>query len=168
MSELTVEVYLALGANLGDRGAALRAAVDGLAPLVRVTAVSPVYETDPAYRRDQPRFLNAAIRGSTELSPAVLLSALKDLESEIGRRETERWGPRAIDIDILTYGDLCLARPELSIPHSRLHERGFVLRPLADLDPDWRHPESGRSVGDLLGALPADEIPTNGRPLADV
>jgi 2-amino-4-hydroxy-6-hydroxymethyldihydropteridine diphosphokinase len=155
MSTISHKVALALGSNLGDRMGALRAAIEGLAPYVNITAISPVYETAPAYVTDQPAFLNAALVGETRLEPLVLLRAVKDLENDLGRQPTFHYGPRAIDIDIIFYGDETLALPELNIPHGRLAEREFVLRPLNDIAPDWKHPATGLSVAQMLAQTSA-------------
>ena len=146
-------VLLGLGANIGDRLANLRAAVDGLAGVVRVEAVSPIYETAPMYDTDQGAYLNMAVTGRTALEPRPLLDALKALEKQIGRVRSRRYGPRAIDLDIVFYGDRVIREPGLEIPHPRLAERAFVLAPAADIAPDWRHPETGRTIADHLGGL---------------
>lgn len=145
-------IYLALGTNLGDRLANLRAAIAALAPQVRVEAESRIYETPPWGFLDQPAFLNMAVRAQTDLPPADLLTFLKQLESELGRVPTFRNGPRLIDIDILFYDDLVLNTPPLVIPHPRLHERDFVLVPLADIAPDFIHPVLHQSIRTLLDA----------------
>jgi 2-amino-4-hydroxy-6-hydroxymethyldihydropteridine diphosphokinase len=150
------KVCLSLGANIGDRLANLRAAKQALARYMTLIKLSPVYETDPAYVTDQPDFLNAAVLGETELEPLSLLYTVKEIERTIGRLPTFRFGPRVIDIDILFYGALRLSSPELSIPHASLHERAFVLRPLADIAADWRHPVTGLTVRRML-----DEIHDN-------
>jgi len=144
------KIALAIGSNVGDRMAALRAAVTGLAPYMAVTHISPVYETAAAYVTDQPAFLNAALMGTTKLEPLALLKALKNLESEIGREVTFRYGPRVLDIDILFYDDQVLESPELTLPHPRMAEREFVLLPLADIVADWKHPQSGLTVAEML------------------
>jgi 2-amino-4-hydroxy-6-hydroxymethyldihydropteridine diphosphokinase len=149
-------VYLAFGSNLGDRVANIRRAVEMLAPEVRVLAVSPLYETAPAYVADQPRFVNGALRADTELSPPDLLRHLKTIEREVGRAPAARYGPRLIDLDILFYGDRRVVLPELEIPHPRLAERLFVLRPLKDIAPDLVHLALGRTIAALHGSLPDD------------
>jgi 2-amino-4-hydroxy-6-hydroxymethyldihydropteridine diphosphokinase len=150
--------YIALGTNLGDRSANLRAALEELPPDVRVLAESHVYETPPWGYTDQPAFLNMAVRTETDLEPEALLGYLKQLEARLGREPSFRNGPRRIDLDILFYDDLVLDEPGLSIPHPRLHERAFVLVPLADLAPDFRHPVLNQTVFELLAPLDVSEI----------
>ncbi len=135
------QIYLSLGTNLGDREQNLRAAIAGLAQWVRVTAVSPVYETEPWGVTDQPMFWNVCVGGETAVLPEQLLVHLKEVEQEIGRTKTRRWGPRLIDVDILFYGDWVMKTDSLTIPHVSLPERAFVLVPLADIAPDFSHPQ---------------------------
>ena len=147
---LPIVVYLALGTNLGERAANLRAALALLPPEVRVLAESRIYETPPWGYADQPAFLNMAVEAETGLSPEALLKHLKRIEAEVGREPSFRYGPRLIDLDILFYGGLVLESDALTIPHLRLHERAFVLVPLMDLDPGLQHPVLKRSLADLL------------------
>ena len=147
--------YVGLGANLGDREATLRRAVDLLAEEdgVKVVSVSRLRETDPVGVVDQPRFLNGAVAIETSLSPRGLLEALLRIEAALGRvRGATRWGPRAIDLDLLVYGDEQIDEPGLHVPHPRLHERAFALEPLAELAPELRVPGRG-AVSELLAHL---------------
>jgi 2-amino-4-hydroxy-6-hydroxymethyldihydropteridine diphosphokinase len=146
-------VYLALGTNLGDRSVNLRDATAALPPAVTVLKMSPVYETQPWGITDQPAFLNMVINGETHLAPLVLLAHLKELETKLGRLPSVRHGPRKIDIDILFYSDLVLKTPGLTIPHPGLHERAFVLVPLADLAPELVHPVRGKTIRALLAGV---------------
>jgi 2-amino-4-hydroxy-6-hydroxymethyldihydropteridine diphosphokinase len=146
-------VYLALGSNLGDRRHNLEAAIAALPPAVRVLERSPLYETAPWGETDQPDFLNMVLKGETRLAPAALLARLKRIETDLGRLPTIRYGPRLIDLDILFYDSLVLSTPELTIPHPRLHERAFVLVPLADLAANLVHPVLGKPIRDLLAGI---------------
>jgi 2-amino-4-hydroxy-6-hydroxymethyldihydropteridine diphosphokinase len=141
--------YVGLGANLGDREATIRAAV---AALPGVSAVSTLRETDPVGVADQPRFLNGVAALETELTARELLDILLAVERQLGRERRERWGPRTIDLDLLLYGDAELDEPGLTVPHPLLHERRFVLEPLAELAPGLVVPGRGR-VEDLLAEL---------------
>ena len=138
--------YLALGSNLGDRLENLKAARDALSPETRVVAESPVYETPPWGVLDQPTFLNQVIEVQTTLSPQAMLEKLKQIEIELGRQASIRNGPRLIDMDILFYDDLVLKTESLTIPHPRMRGRAFVFVPLADLAPEFIHPELGLTV----------------------
>lgn len=156
----THQVYLGLGSNLGDRLGSLRKACQALSPYVTVTARSSVYETVAAYATDQPLFLNAVVAGTTTLDPMGLLYTLKDLEIELGRRPTFRFGPRVIDLDILSYDQVECRSSELTIPHIALHERLFVLRPLVEIAPEWMHPTLGKTAQQLLDELNLGDVST--------
>jgi 2-amino-4-hydroxy-6-hydroxymethyldihydropteridine diphosphokinase len=146
------KVYIALGTNLGNRLENLKTALKLLLPEVRVIKASPVYETPPWGYLNQADFLNQVIEAETDLTPEELLVYLKGLEAQIGRRASFKYGPRLIDLDILFYEDLILETAHLSIPHPRMHERSFVLVPLADLNPDLLHPKADRTIRELLGS----------------
>jgi 2-amino-4-hydroxy-6-hydroxymethyldihydropteridine diphosphokinase len=141
--------YIALGSNLGDRLETLRAAVRRLSSIGRVTGVSPVYETAPIGFQDQPQFLNAVVSLWTDLPPTLLLSALHRIEAERGRIRTFRFGPRTLDLDLLVYDDLIIDDQTLTVPHPRLHERGFVLAPFADVAPNLVHPSLKKTIAEL-------------------
>ncbi len=132
--------YFGLGSNEGDRAAHLQFALDGLADRAgRVVAISPVYETEPVGGPPQPDFLNAVVAVETGLAARELLRVVKALEAEAGREPPEpgkRWGPRPLDIDILMVGDEQVDEPDLVVPHPRIHQRAFVLAPLADVAPE--------------------------------
>ena len=149
-------VYLGLGSNLGDRRRNLEAALDALRahPQIAVSAVSAFLETDPVGGPPgQGRFLNAAAKIETDLSPEALLEELKRIERALGRREGPRWGPREIDLDILLYGEEVQETEAHVIPHPRMRERRFVLEPLAEIAPTARDPATGRTVRELLTSL---------------
>jgi len=134
------DVVVGLGANLGDCRATLAAAARKLGRLGQVTAVSPLYETDPI-GPPQPKYLNAAVRLSSSLEPAALLAELCAIEQQAGRIRRERWGPRVLDLDILWVAGLALRSEQLVIPHPELTRRAFALRPLLDVAPDAISPE---------------------------
>jgi 2-amino-4-hydroxy-6-hydroxymethyldihydropteridine diphosphokinase len=139
-------VFVGLGANLGDREAMFRRALDLLSaePGLELLRVSTFRETDPVEVLDQPRFLNAAAELATELTAPALLERLLDVERRLGRvRGGRRFGPRAIDLDLLLYGSETISVPGLRVPHPRLHERRFALEPLAELDPALEVPGRG-------------------------
>jgi 2-amino-4-hydroxy-6-hydroxymethyldihydropteridine diphosphokinase len=144
--------YVGLGANLGDREAAIRRA----AALVEAVRLSPIVETEPWGYADQPLFLNAVAELETEEPPRALLERLLEVERQLGRVRTgPRYGPRTIDLDLLLYGDECLDEPGLQVPHPRLHERRFVLEPLAALVPERKIPGNG-TVLEALAGLQSD------------
>ncbi|MGA8428881.1 MAG: 2-amino-4-hydroxy-6-hydroxymethyldihydropteridine diphosphokinase [Candidatus Sulfotelmatobacter sp.] len=146
--------YLSLGSNIGDREAALREAIQRLAAIGRVELVSSIYETEPVEVTDQPWFLNCAVAMETEKTPEQLLSEILSIEEEMGRRRVQEKGPRNIDVDILLYGGAVVESPSLTIPHPAMQQRRFVLEPLAEIAPEARNHGSGRSVREMLEALP--------------
>ena len=155
---MIVRAYIGLGANLGDREATIRRALELLAarPEIDVLAVSQLRETEPWGYADQPAFLNGAAVLETDLGPQELLDALLEIECELGRsRAGPLYGPRTIDLDLLLYGEDEVDEPGLAVPHPRLHERAFALEPLVELDPELVLPGRGR-VADLLTALHSD------------
>ena len=155
MSE-SVQSYIALGCNLGERLANLSSAVQALQDHPDCTNVvcSSVYETDPMGPQDQPDYLNAVVAMQTVLSSSALLSALQHIEHVHGRvRNGERWGPRTLDLDLLLYGDETIATPSLSVPHPGIAQRSFVLLPLAELAPRLVIPNKG-PVSTLLSQCP--------------
>ena len=149
--------YLSLGSNLGDRAASLNTAIEKLSSLGIVASVSDFYETEPMEVRDQPWFLNCAVKLMTEKTAAELLEGILQLESSMGRRRIQKKGPRTIDIDILLFGASIIQTESLTVPHPAMHERRFALEPLAEIAPDAMHPAMHRSVRNLLDSLPAGQ-----------
>ncbi len=148
-----VEIGLGLGSNIGDGPGNIASALRllGNSGALEITAVSSIYKTAPWGYLDQPPFANACALALTRLSPAQLLAAVKQVEADMGRKQTVRWGPRLIDIDILFYGDVPLSIPELNLPHKELFNRAFVLVPLAEIAPHLRL--GGRSIADAAAQL---------------
>jgi 2-amino-4-hydroxy-6-hydroxymethyldihydropteridine diphosphokinase len=146
----SVRAFLGLGSNLGDRLANLQRAVDLLGERegIDVRASSRVYATDPVGGPPQPEYLNAVIEVETTLEPYSVLGAIREVEDALGRERLERWGPRSIDVDVLTFGDREIDEPDLIVPHPRMHERAFVLVPLLELTADPPLP-GGRKASEL-------------------
>ncbi len=168
-----MRAFIGLGGNLGEPAVAFRAAVAELRAIGQVVRVSSLYDTAPRDSFDQPHFLNAAVEIETELEPTDLLVELKRLEMALGRDpQGRRWGPRAIDLDILSFDGLCVTDTEhdLIVPHPRFHERRFALEPVAELDPNllpWRNCSDLRvdvSVADLLPTVAGQEVMRVGGP----
>jgi len=149
-------VTIGIGSNLGDREFLIRKAVDALRdlPQTKVIQVSSLYDTEPVGEADQPPFLNAVAAIETELPARELLWHLLLIEKRMGRVRARRWGPRPIDLDVLFYDDQIIDEPDLSVPHPEAHRRAFVLMPLAELAPDFKHPVTGETVRRMIQKLP--------------
>lgn len=150
----TYRVFLGLGSNLGDRHIHLNKAASALKHVdhVKVIWASPVYESEPYGKKDQPKFLNAAVEIETTLGPDALLDEVKAIERKLGRSTTERWGPREIDIDVLLYDGLVFESERITVPHPELEKRRFALVPLREIAPDVVHPVSGLTIEELAAA----------------
>jgi len=148
---------VALGSNLesafGDREANLREAVERIGGLGEVQSVSTFYDTEPVGYLEQPRFLNGALLLETDLEPLDLIRALLAVEHGMGRQRIVAKGPRVIDLDLLLYGSVVMSTPELTLPHPEMHERRFVLEPLAEVAPEMVHPVLGQTVAEMLKAV---------------
>jgi 2-amino-4-hydroxy-6-hydroxymethyldihydropteridine diphosphokinase len=151
-------VYLSLGSNVGDRELQLRDALRRLAVNGRVVAVSSFYETEPVEFTGQAWFLNCVVGLETTETPEQLMTALLQIEQQMGRQRMQKKGPRTIDIDILLFDEAILDSPALTIPHPAMHQRRFVLEPLAEIAPEVRHPVLEKTIRELLEALPAGQI----------
>jgi 2-amino-4-hydroxy-6-hydroxymethyldihydropteridine diphosphokinase len=145
--------YLSLGSNVGDRSGNLNAAIDRLRALGEVVAVSSFYETEPVEFAAQPWFLNCVVMLDTERTPKELLAGILDVERQLGRRRGQKKGPRTIDIDILLFDNLIIEDRGLTIPHPAMHERRFVLEPLAEIAPEVQHPVFKRTMRELRNVL---------------
>src|SRR5215469_11416545 len=147
--ELVTPVAIGLGSNLGDRQANVAAALQRLRAFIDITRVSSAFITTPVGYRNQPDFLNLACIGTTALAPRDLRAAMREVERRVGRGAAVPMGPRAIDLDLLLYGDLRIEDEDLTIPHRGLQDRAFVLIPLAEIAPDWRDPVTDLSIATL-------------------
>jgi 2-amino-4-hydroxy-6-hydroxymethyldihydropteridine diphosphokinase len=150
-------VYLSLGSNLGDRSLNLHQAIEKLGELGKVAAVSSFYDTEPVELTAQPWFLNCVAKLDTEKMPRQLIAAILAIEQDMGRQRKQQKGPRTIDIDILLFGSSIIDIPSLTVPHPKLHQRRFVLEPLAEIAPEVRHPLLKRTAREMRDALPAGQ-----------
>lgn len=164
---VSMMVFLGLGSNLGRREEHLSKGLALLARSLEVVATSSVYETEPWGFSEQPPFLNLVCQVSTDKAPEELLLFCQEVERQVGRTPTFRYGPRVLDIDILDYGGMVMIRPGLVLPHPGLEERAFVLVPLAEIAPGWVHPILKKSAIELLAEVPGKEgVRPWGGPLA--
>jgi 2-amino-4-hydroxy-6-hydroxymethyldihydropteridine diphosphokinase len=145
-----VNVYLGLGTNIGDRARNLHEALRRIATVVQIEATSSVYETEPVGYADQPEFWNMVVRCSTDLPARQLMQELLAIEAAMGRERTFKNAPRIIDIDMLVYDDVVIADRDLAIPHPRMNERAFVLRPLLEIAPDLKDSQTHESYAAIL------------------
>ena len=155
-------VYLALGSNLDNRRANIEKAVGLLSRRLQQVKLASLYRSRPVGLTDQPEFINTAVSGQTKLSPEELLDFIKLVETAVGRQPRQRWGPREIDIDIIFYGERVIETAPLTVPHPLFRERDFVLRPLADLDPNLLDPVTKKTVEQLLRGLKPEQITVSG------
>ena len=151
-------IYLGIGSNVGNSREHIKEAIALLGGSIRSIVQAPIYTSKAVGYTDQPDFFNTVVKGDTTLKPIDLLRFVKDIERSVGRIERFRWGPREIDIDIIFYDDVVMAKEILTIPHPRFRERDFVLRPLGDISPALIDPISKRTITELLGQLPEDNV----------
>ncbi|MGC1373355.1 MAG: 2-amino-4-hydroxy-6-hydroxymethyldihydropteridine diphosphokinase [Candidatus Sulfotelmatobacter sp.] len=155
---MPAQVYLSLGSNVGDSEAQLRGAQDRLRVAGRVVKVSSFYETEPMEFTEQPWFLNCAVELETGEGSHELMATILRIEQEMGRRRVQQKGPRLIDIDILLFDNEVVSSDDLTIPHPAMHQRRFVLEPLAEIAPEVVHPVFKKTIRELLDALPEGQI----------
>lgn len=144
---------IALGSNLGDREKNIKNALESIGKRCRILKHSSIYESKAMYYEKQPDFLNSVIEIETRLKPRDLLKFLKTIEKKLGRKKAVRYGPRTIDLDILLYGDQVIKQKDFEVPHPRMHERLFVLKPLAEIYPKLRHPVLKKTIIEMAKKL---------------
>jgi 2-amino-4-hydroxy-6-hydroxymethyldihydropteridine diphosphokinase len=147
-------VYLGIGSNLGDKRGNCLDALERLSTKgISISKRSALYDTQPWGVKDQPDFVNMVVEAETVMSPEELLGTLKEIEREMGRKASTRWGPRLIDLDVLLYDDRIVQSKDLVIPHPLLHKRDFVLLPLAEISPECVHPVLNKTIRELTKEL---------------
>ena len=147
------DVFIGIGTNIGGRYGNIAKAIELISKIAIIDRISSIYETEPEGYKDQPYFLNSVIKIKTNLEPEALLACLQNIEKEMGRKPSFKDAPRVIDLDILIYGDVVLNKPDLQIPHPRLHERSFVLVPLVEIAPELEHPILHNNIIQLIQNL---------------
>jgi 2-amino-4-hydroxy-6-hydroxymethyldihydropteridine diphosphokinase len=152
-----IRCYIGLGSNQGDSGAIIEEALEQInaSEGIEITGVAPLYRTAPQGYLEQDDFINTVAEINTTLSPLALLSALQQIETDLGRVRTVRWGPRTVDLDLLLYGDDTINLPQLQVPHPRMHQRAFVMVPLADLNRELQL--AGERVADTAKRLAGEQ-----------
>jgi 2-amino-4-hydroxy-6-hydroxymethyldihydropteridine diphosphokinase len=150
-------VYLSLGSNVGDTEKNIKKAIQNIGDLYKITKISKLYTTEPVGFKEQDWFLNCVVEIETSVHPEIIFASMQALEKKLGRTETRLDGPRTIDIDLLFYGDKVVNRVNLTIPHLRVHERRFVLQPMLDVNPDFKHPVLKKTIQQLYDALTTKE-----------
>lgn len=150
----STKVAIGLGSNLSDRVEFLNLSISEIKTKLEGVKCSQFYETEPWGVKDQPRFLNAVLIGYWRGSPSELFHFLKSVEAKLGRKRRERFGPREIDLDLIAFGEQVYRDTRISVPHYAMAERDFVLQPFSEVWPEWRHPQLGLTVAELLARLP--------------
>ncbi|WGS66107.1 2-amino-4-hydroxy-6-hydroxymethyldihydropteridine diphosphokinase [Marinitoga aeolica] len=149
---------IALGSNVGNRLNNIKRAIELLSKYVEIIKISNIYETEPWGYTEQDTFLNACVLINTELEPYELLKICKNIEKDLKRKQRFKWGPREIDLDIIYYGDLVLEKDDLNIPHKHMFERDFVIVPLNDISPDWKHPIFNKTIKERYDEIDKSKI----------
>lgn len=164
MSAKTAEVFIGLGSNIGDRQKNIKRALKVLSKKAKIVKRSSLYKTEPIGLTKQNWFFNCAVKVRTNLLPQELMAFLLEIEQKLGRKRRRKFGPRTIDLDILFYGNKVVKEKNLKIPHPKLYQRRFVLKPLAEIEPELKDPKTGKTIWQLLGNLPSRKVVENLRP----